>query len=436
VIWRRTAQTGAGLPGILNFVSAKSSTGFSGIAKVTGGGAAANTTLTFYYWASVPSSVDVDEDYQFSEYLNNYRHRGAQTNVTTDSSGNATINYSDFVTDEFPTAAFVNSCDTPSSSAAAGIVVTSVGEDDVTIHVGKRNGTDLASTSTCVDYVAVGDQGGADSPHDINSASAGGLYYQEHIQIELLPPPAHGLEFTECGDTIWFPQGDLSCLRWATGPSFNSNRNYKFDSTFSNMPDVGGVSMEEHFEDAVVAVEAADFRGVNWSETANSEDLLVTADTLSGTTCAQTGWSWDNNTMEDGLPWLTHADIAYDADHDFVVALPARVNATSSSPARTSCYTRRAPRTTISTLTMKTWTATRSWSRLAALTCRPAAAATRFRSTTRSAWPRSTATRQACRCSSGAPRRVTCWSRAPGSRSASSRSARASRRSRKPPGGG
>jgi hypothetical protein len=258
VTWSDTAAGGATRAlGNLVVDSSVSSTGFQGRA-LNAAGSIANTTLNIDFWAVVGGSVSTT-DAQGQPYF----HRAGVASVTTNGSGDATLDFSDFTGGEVPASIQVTGGTTNPGPGyyAAGVIADTVDANDATLHIRDWNGNNLANRTVTVHYIAVGNQGGAVHPWGASGyRQLGGIYHCD-------------------GDTI-------RCVKWLDEEA-DSNPpyplSYELESSFLALGSIEGADWEDMMDAAVASVNNADVDLPDYSRDTTpdaSEDLSVIGTSL------------------------------------------------------------------------------------------------------------------------------------------------------------
>jgi hypothetical protein len=291
------------------FVTAKSSTGFTG-RMMNGSSSRNNFTATISYWASTETAIDVDDEVVDGGYYNEFAQRGAQTNVTTNADGNATIDYTDFESGFDPTSGQVTGCTDTGSNINSGMILVDIGNGSATVNARKAGGVVIANATICINYVIVGDEGGAGKPVTLFDGGNGVDYYQVGLGVPPFNNP-NG-DGTRCQDSSHF------CARWREpgSPSVNYHRDLLDPVHGVNWPNINGVAPSTYIQNALDEWGDADGNWLDFSthtpSTGAHVQMWYQDDGPSGG-CAVTTYNWDYSPT-DGLNFITDFTSVFNAD--------------------------------------------------------------------------------------------------------------------------
>jgi hypothetical protein len=218
-------------------LNTKTATGFTG--SVWNGAnpslSLAGKTVIIDYWADTRTSANEG----------GYWHRGGTLTANTNASGDLTINFPDFNAGNAPSAIYV--VNSGGSVVPGRVVAWDLDSTQAKARIWKHIrctptptcDTRIKSSSTSVNYVAVGPKGG--SPRRWNDQGGGG-WTQTVADTD---PNDLGID-AECGEDA---NGDDSCYRW---DHTLSRVDYGYETSFEDLDDIDGLDPTVYFGNAAL----------------------------------------------------------------------------------------------------------------------------------------------------------------------------------------
>jgi hypothetical protein len=271
-------------------LNTKSTTGFTG--SLWNGAnpslSMAGKTVVIDYWADTRNSVNES----------NYWHRAGSATITTNSSGDATINFPDFNAGNVPSAIYV--MNSGGSPVPGRVVAWDLDGTQAKIRVWKHTrcigpptcDTRIKSSSTSVNYIAVGPKGG--SPRPWNDQGGGG-WTQTVADTDSNPL---GLD-AECGEDA---NGFDSCYRW----DHELERvDYGYESSFEALGDIDGLDPTVYYDNAALDWSTFDTNAPTMEEVpVEVANWKVAAEDIGDQACATQQAQLTDAFYNDGLNYI------------------------------------------------------------------------------------------------------------------------------------